>query len=941
MKINILDYNKLIDLNHIEEVSSPRLFSNKMIFDSEGILSTDIFGVSKDDRRSTFAYINLKQKFIHPHLYAKVLKGGIFRNIMYLVSGQRRFIVRDGKLLEDSDNGWTGLANLYDHWDEIDWHKTSTSTNKNDKDLMKSLTKDQVFIDKFIIIPPAYRDVMLSGTVDSSDHVNELNDLYVKLIRSCSRLNEGGLFARQQYASQAIVQNLLVDIMNYFKQQIAKKQGLIRKNLIGKKVDFGVRAVISANAYTNDKFEDCIVDLEHTAVPISMCCSMFYPFIEAWLKNFFRNEVINNPNLAVFYDSDLKKEITGAIKDPEAQFSDKNIKKMINNYCLNPDTRFKPLQIQIVIPKKDKDEIKTLNMMLKGKSILPNNATKELDRPMTVTDILYLASVDVCEKRHVMVSRYPVGTDKGIFLSKIRVQSTVKHIKLIFNGKEYPFYPDINMKIDPNQVGIQFIDTLVMSNSHCDGMGADYDGDTLSARGIYSDEANDECEEIMNKKMSALNITGNNSKVVSKEVFQSLYELTKECPSNMQTKDVKPVDVDRFLKMSVEDITKSFLVSIFADTVDDSDNKNNTKARKSSYNTWDKMSIPKDHFFKGQPQINSTIGRYFVNKFILFGSGCISATGYMNNVMTKGSIGDLDNVIGRLYMEDKINRKSFNGYTDRRDCLGYWVNGFLAHTISEKMTKPLPAIEKRKAELYKKYEKEISEGNIDVMTQISNELVDLAKKELKDDPGMDLYDSGDLDFKNNYKNNSILKGPVKNNITNEFDFIGSSFMDGIEIKDLPAHANSILSAQYPASIATQDAGYMGKKLLALLQMMQIDEPGTDCHTKNLIPITITKTNKKMMYYTYIEDGNSEVMLTEDNIGSYLGKTVKMRTPMSCTHEKICSKCAGQLFYNLGVQNAGLFAVQISHASLNLGLKAKHDQTVSLYSLNPETIIKDI
>ena len=90
---------------------------------------------------------------------------------------------------------------------------------------------------------------------------------------------------------------------------------------------------------------------------------------------------------------------------------------------------------------------------------------------MTITDILYLACVDVCEKRHSMISRYPVRTDKEIVFTKIRVQSTREHIKIIFNGKEYPYYPKIDLKTNHEMVGVQFIDTLVFSNSFLDGMG--------------------------------------------------------------------------------------------------------------------------------------------------------------------------------------------------------------------------------------------------------------------------------------------------------------------------------------------------------------------------------------------------------------------------------------------------------------------------------------
>ena len=180
-----------------------------------------------------------------------------------------------------------------------------------------------------------------------------------------------------------------------------------------------------------------------------------------------------------------------------------------------------------------------------------------------------------------------------------------------------------------------------------------------------------------------------------------------------------------------------------------------------------------------------------------------------------------------------------------------------------------------------------------------------------------------------------------NELEDKFDFVSTSFMDGIEVKDLPAHANSILASQYPASIATSDAGYMGKKLLALLQMMEIDEPGTDCGTKNLIPIAINNHNKDDMLYTIIQDGGSEVVLTRENISRYINKTVNMRSPMSCKNDKICAKCAGNLFHMLGVTQAGLYSVYISHSSLNLGLKAKHDSVVKVFSLDPETLIEDL
>lgn len=962
MNIDIVDVDRLISVNKLKEVTSTKWSSNKMMFDQEGILSNEIFGTSRNDRRNTFAYINLKRYFIHPHIYKVILKR-VYRKIIYIVAGQKRFIIKDGILIED-ENGWTGIDALYDNWNKIDWKKIKDSNAKStstvqdidvDEDnsdlknsvddlslnlqLLTKLSRDQIFLDKFLVIPPAYRDVIISGTVDNSDMVNELNNKYLTLLRGVSQLQEGGLFARTQFSTQARVQDTLVDIYSYFKSLISSKTGMIRKYLMGKSIDYGTRTVISSPNYNFNKIEDSMTSLNRSALPISQCCSCFYPFIESWLFNFFTREIINDPNLFTVYDKNTKKEITAIIKDPELQFSEKKIKKMINNYCLNPDNRFEKLSINVIIPSKDGDKETEGYLMLKGKAVFENKLESLVNRPMTITDILYLACVDVCEKRHINFSRYPVGTDKGIVFTRIVVQSTTEHCKLTLNGKEYPYYPVIDLDTPKEKVSTRFIDSFVMSNSHCDGLGADYDGDTMPIRGIWSDEANLEAEQIMKSKITNLGINGNNMKVTSaKEVVSSYFILTKENKEN--AKNLTDVQIKELLELPYTEISRDLLISYFASTANSND-KNNIKIKKARFNTFDYITIPNDYFYKGFKSVKTTIGRFIFNKFILEAIGCVEVIGYINEVVNKGKLGDLDAKIGNLFLEDVIDYDKYSSYSDRRDCLAYWINGFITPSLSPKMSKPLPEIEKKKKELLKKYEKEISEGNIDVMTKIQNELIAYAKDLLKDDPSMDLFNSGDLDFKNNYKNNSIIKGAVINELTGEYDFIGTSFMNGIDPKDIPAHSNSILASQFPSAIETAKSGYMGKQLLALLQMAMIDEPGTDCGTKRCIPIKINNINKGFLNYSYIQVGDQLRMLDSSNIDSFVGKTVMMRSPMACKNEKFCSICGSALFHKLGVTNAGLFGVQISHTSLNLALKSKHDASVNLFEFDPNAIIEDI
>ena len=441
----------------------------------------------------------------------------------------------------------------------------------------------------------------------------------------------------------------------------------------------------------------------------------------------------------------------------------------------------------------------------------------------------------------------------------------------------------------------------------------------------------------MGEKTTALNINGANSRDVAKEVFNSCYGLTKDGNG----KEVPAELVKVYLQMSPDNFTVNNLAKMISQLAS-SENGNDAKVRKARHNTFDRMTIPKNYFYEGQEEIHTTLGRFIFNKFILQGANIIKDTKFLNQVFKKSQLEDLDQLVGDMYMNDRITRAQFNAYVDRRDTLAYWLNGMLAHTISKRMLAPLPEIEKRKAELIKQHEKEIKDGNIVVMNQIENELLAYAREELKDDPGMELYDSGDLDFNNNYKCNSIIKGPVMNKLTNKFDFIAASFADGIQIKDIPSYANGVLDSQYPASIALRRGGYMGKQLLALLQMMQIDEPGTDCGTKKLVPLTVTAFNKKLVLYSYIKEGEELVLLTPQNINSYIGKTVMMRSPMTCiSHDKICNKCAGELFNKLGIKNAGLFSVAATHTLLNKFLKSKHNTSVSLYKIDHTTLLQPV
>ena len=516
MILDLLDIDKFIELNNISEVTSPVLFQKGGIPDPRGLVSNEIFGINVYDRKSNFAYISLNRNFLHPHAY-KVMKR-IFRNIEGVIAGTEYFSISDeGELVKDP-NGETGLDFLYDNWEKIKWKK-SDGGQRNERIDLLTMPKNIIFVRKQLVIPAFYRDVSYND--NGGGNTIEVNTFYTKLIRLSSLLDSAGMFDFSFNSTLLAVQNCLVDIYDYFKSKVGGKSGLMRKFLLGKNTDYGVRSVICAPTFHSESIDDSMIDFRHAAVPLSQMCVLFYPFMMHWLTNFFKTEIVERSAEYPILDKHTLDIIrTSKIKNAESAFDDRYCKRLMDIYIKHPDARFDTIPITLEDGKK-------LKLYFKGRAIYNEDgqSTNRTD-PVTITDLLFLAACDIGNNKHVMVTRYPVLDSFGIFFNKVRVASTIKTESRTINGIEYKWYPVIE-KVDRNQVGTRFVDTFKFSNAYLTGIGGDYDGDQVTIKGIYSLEANESADNILTNKSTVLSINGSNMRKCDCEVIQTLYVLTK------------------------------------------------------------------------------------------------------------------------------------------------------------------------------------------------------------------------------------------------------------------------------------------------------------------------------------------------------------------------------------------------------------------------------
>lgn len=385
------------------------------------------------------------------------------------------------------------------------------------------------------------------------------------------------------------------------------------------------------------------------------------------------------------------------------------------------------------------------------------------------------------------------------------------------------------------------------------------------------------------------------------------------------------VALDRILHIDPDEINKTFLEGMFAGYHD----KESGRFMPPNFKPTSKITLTKDMYPFVKEPTETTIGQLIMNRYLLERTGAIKYIGYWNRPLNKKSLEALNTEVNNLVINDQLTTLDLGNYIDSRDRLGFWCSAFLSTSITSSLISPMENVNKRKKELFQQYQSQLNSDNpveqIMANNKIEKELMGIVRENLKNDAGYDLYASGDGNLDNNYKTINVMRGAVFDNASGKYSIVDSSLMNGIKKQDIPAFANSVVAAAYPSAVGTAEAGYLSKIIIALLQSESINpDPESDCGTESTIPITVTNGNKQYLLFRYIKEGKGKKLTTLHNIDSYVGKTIHMYSPQCCCQDPICGKCAGKVFYNLGVTRIGLLSSQITQKMLNIKLKSKHD-----------------
>lgn len=550
LDFKLIDTEDFIKKNNVKEITNHIIFIRNGIPTPDGLLSNEIFGITKRERSGIYGYINLNGWFMHPFCYK--IWSTMDRRIPNIAHSTTKYsITDDGELIEDP-NGGTGINWLRKNIDKIRIRPTE-SKKRDNKIKALELNKDRMFIRKFIVIPPFYRDVN-NRNVGGRVEVGSINKYYQSIIlTSKSIIDRQEMFGVEAgEADKGRMQEMLVAVYKALSGTSTNpddgiglgRDGIMNEAGKSKTTDAGTRLVLSAPNLKVNSVDDLMVNMQYSALPLASAIVNFKPFVIFNIKRFFDNEFGGSSNIQT---CDHNGNLTYVVvKNPRSQFSDDVIENHMNQFIHGFSNRFDPVKIQIENPNSKKLEYKY--MVFKGKSVSPqdyaNNkitgSSSLINRPLTWCDVLYMATVEAVTDKHILITRYPIDSVYNQFPTKINISTTKETEPVYVDGKYYKFYPVIRAKDVGSNTSNKIIDTMNICNLYLKGIGGDYDGDTVGIKGVWLQESNKELDAYLKSKVHYIDFGGSNIRVSSNEALQSIYCLTKILASD-KTKLTSPV----------------------------------------------------------------------------------------------------------------------------------------------------------------------------------------------------------------------------------------------------------------------------------------------------------------------------------------------------------------------------------------------------------------
>lgn len=463
-----------------------------------GLFSNVIFGNHGEKRRmTTFSYIDLRVKILHPAIVRNIKKVNAFYYDILMGKAHGEFDARLGEFVKATGTtGETGYHFFMSKWDKIKWKKNDSDRRTKRIDVINKYRHLGVY-DFFLVTPAAIRDIeeLPDGTVTQDD----VNDLYRSLIGTARSVDVTDLESKYNNQARCTMQRTIEKIYDLYYSYLKGKRGLIQGKWSKRRIEHGTRGVLSALDYsTPDINSDQTITPNHAVMGLYQTLKAYLPYTVHALTNGIMQQIFTENDQAYLIDKKTLKrtrvDITPKTRSRWTSFD--GINTLINQFAIK-----KKRNEEVVI------EGKYLALIWRSKRgfriVLDIDDLDGRDsskcKPITWGELYYFLCYPIIKGFPQHVTRYPVNNVNSCVPMISYLVTTTKGESLFrynenweLTDEEFPQCPI---------VGGDYTDVTPVhptKYSAGTGLGADNDGDQVGNNSLLTDNGIKEVHDLLN-----------------------------------------------------------------------------------------------------------------------------------------------------------------------------------------------------------------------------------------------------------------------------------------------------------------------------------------------------------------------------------------------------------------------------------------------------------
>lgn len=507
-----LDPGQLRLLNPIETLDRYDA-PNSTNFHENGLFSTEIFGrVGERRRDTTFAKIALKTTILHPIIYQRLerlkrLYTGILTGKEYAVWDEmEKDFVKAGEL-----DGQTGYHFFMSHWDELEPRVGESAIRQRRVELVNKY-RQEAKIDNILVLPAGLRDAEIDNLGRTQE--DEINDHYRRLLSIANTIpnssrDDGGTLNTARMG----MQNAFNQIYHSIEGLLVGKKGFIQDKWGSRNVINGTRNVLSAMDVSAPTLEaKNYPGPDDTVMGLWQVSRGALPITQERLMAFLNPILGSVEGSARLIDTKtLKSEAVGISAQTYDRWATmEGLEKVIAGQSM-VEFRRRPVIIEgrylaLVYKPKDRAVFKVFSNI----DDLPDDFDKKDVHPLTHHELIYLSNYRHWNDLRVITTRYPVTGEGSTYVSRVFLRTTVKSEERVELGHDWEPLPEedntayVYPVFDPEA----YVDTSQVHPYRMAGLGADFDGDTVSNNIVYTQEAVTEIDKYLNSPSAHVDPAG-------------------------------------------------------------------------------------------------------------------------------------------------------------------------------------------------------------------------------------------------------------------------------------------------------------------------------------------------------------------------------------------------------------------------------------------------